>query len=118
MSQPEMEIEPDGTKCWYLHDKRHREDGPAIEYPDGEKCWYLNGNLHREDGPAIERSDGTKFWYLNGKIHREDGPAVEEPDGRKYWFLNNEEVTWEQVFRQAKTPEIELRILTAALTNA
>ena len=118
MSQPEMEIEPDGTKCWYLHDKRHREDGPAIEYPDGEKCWYLNGNLHREDGPAIERSDGTKFWYLNGKIHREDGPAVEEPDGRKYWFLNNEEVTWEQVFRQAKNPEIELRILTAALTNA
>ena len=95
MSQPEMEIEPDGTKCWYLHDKRHREDGPAIEYPDGEKCWYLNGNLHREDGPAIERSDGTKFWYLN-----------------------DDKVSWEQVFRQAKTPEIELRILTAVLTNA
>ena len=95
MSQPEMEIGP-----------------------DGEKRWTLNGKLHREDGPAFEEPDGSKFWYLNGNLHREDGPAVEEPDGRKYWFLNDEEVGWEQVYRQAKNPEIELRILTAALTNA
>ena len=61
---------------------------------------------------------GIKRWTLNGTLHREDGPAVEYPDGRKAWYLNNEEVGWERVFRQAKTPEIELRILTAALTNA
>ena len=68
--------------------------------------------------PEIENSpNGTKFWFLNGKLHRLDGPAIETPDGTKYWYLNDEKVSWEQVFRQAKTPEIELRILAAALTN-
>ena len=61
---------------------------------------------------------GAKFWYLDGKFHREDGPAIEYADGYKEWWLNGKQATWEQVFRQAKNPEIELRILTAALTNA
>jgi hypothetical protein len=43
MSQPEMKIEQDGTKMWYLNGELHREDGPAVEYPDGTKRWYLNG---------------------------------------------------------------------------
>jgi len=118
VSQPEMEIDPDGIKRWFLNGKLHREDGPAVEWPNGEKFWFLNGNLHREDGPAIEYADGRKEWFLNGNLHREDGPAIEYADGRKEWWLNDEEVSWEQVFRQAKTPEIELRILSAALTNA
>ena len=95
MSQPKMEIRSDGAKEWWLNDK-----------------------LHREDGPAVEESDGTKFWYLHGELHREDGPAVESPDGQKQWYLHGKQVSWEQVYRQAKTPEIELRILTAALTNS
>ena len=95
MSQPEMKVDSDGTKDWYLH-----------------------GELHREDGPAVERSDGSKFWYLNGKKHREDGPAVEWPDGQKEWYLNNRPVTWQQLFRQAKNPEIELRILITAFTTS
>ena len=118
MSQPEMRVGPTGTKYWFLNGKYHREDGPAIEYANGQKEWFLNGNLHREDGPAVEEPNGTKWWYLNGKLHREDGPAIERPNGEKRWFLNHRPVTWEQVFRQAKTPEIELRILTAVLTNA
>jgi hypothetical protein len=67
MSQPEMEVDPDGSKHWYLNGKRHREDGPAIEWSGGGKCWYLNGKLHREGGPAIELPDGTKCWYLDEK---------------------------------------------------
>ena len=118
MSQPEMEVDSNGTKRWYLNDKLHCKDGPAIEVPDGTKEWWLNGKLHREDGPAVECTDGTKQWLLNGKLHREDGPAVEYPDGTKRWLLNGKEVSWEQVFRQAKNPEIELRILSAVLTNA
>ena len=62
--------------------------------------------------------DGVKQWWLNHNLHREDGPAIEYPDGHKQWWLNGKKVTWQQVFRQAKNPEIELRILTAALTNA
>ena len=92
---------------------------PELEvYPDGVKQWYLNGKLHREDGPAIEYPTGTKYWFLNGKYHREDGPAIEYANGEKRWYLNHRPVTWEQVYRQANNPEIELRILTAALTNA
>ncbi len=60
--------EINGTKEWYLNDKLHREDGPAIEYVDGSKAWYRNGKLHREDGPAIEYVDGSKLWFLNGKF--------------------------------------------------
>ena len=93
MSQPEMKIEQDGTKMWYLNGELHREDGPAVEYPDGTKHWFLNGEYHCEDGPAVESADGEKRWYLNGKS-----------------------VSWQEVYRQANDPEIELRILLAALT--
>jgi len=62
--------------------------------------------------------NGAKFWYLNDVLHREDGPAIETPNGEKFWYLHGKEVSWEQVFRQAKNPEIELRILSAVLTNA
>jgi hypothetical protein len=111
MSQPELKIEQDGTKCWFLNDKLHREDGPAIEYANGTKHWYLNGKLHREDGPAVEYANGGKRWYLNDKLHREDGPAVEYPDGTKRWYLNGKSVSWKQVFKNAKTQEQQVRIL-------
>ena len=37
-----VKVRADGTKEWYLNDKLHREDGPAIEYDNGYKAWYLN----------------------------------------------------------------------------
>jgi hypothetical protein len=58
----------------------------------GTERWYLNDKLHREDGPAVTWSYGTKVWYLNDKLHRTDGPAIEGADGIDYWFLNGEEV--------------------------
>ena len=36
-----------------------------VKVDDYGKCWYLDDKLHREDGPAIERKSGTKYWYLN-----------------------------------------------------
>ena len=95
--QAECRVDERGTKRWYLHDKRHREDGPAIEHANGSKQWYLHGKRHREDGPAIERADGFKEWWFNGKRHREDGPAVEWADGGKSWYLNGEPVHPEQI---------------------
>ena len=86
--EPTLRVNPDGTKEWYQNDKRHRLDGPAIEYPNGSKYWYQNGKLYRLDGPAIERPDGAKYWYQNGQFHRLDGPAIEKPDGAKYWYQN------------------------------
>jgi len=47
-----MHIRSNGAKEWYLNDKRHREDGPAVEYADGQKEWYLNG----------KKVDQLVFW--------------------------------------------------------
>ena len=77
-----------GIKYWYLSDKLHRENGPAIEDANGNKWWYLNGKRHRENGPAIEYAKGGKVWWLNDRIHRENGPAVEYGNGDKAWWLN------------------------------
>ncbi len=65
--QPQCKVGANGSKRWYLNGKRHREDGPAVEYANGSKAWYLNGKYHREDGPAREWADGAKEWYLNGE---------------------------------------------------
>jgi len=57
------------TKIYYLNDKFHREDGPAVENTVGNKFWYINDLLHREDGPACEYGDKSEpeSYYLNGK---------------------------------------------------
>jgi hypothetical protein len=54
-----------GTQEWYLNDKLHREDGPAVIWASGTQYWFLNGKRHREDGPAIIWADGTQSWYLH-----------------------------------------------------
>jgi len=44
-----LNINSNGTKYWYLNGKRHRTDGPAIEYCNGDGFWYLNGiNISEE----------------------------------------------------------------------
>ena len=63
-------------------------------YDNGDKWWYLNGKRHREDGPAIEWADGSKFWYLNDELlteaefnKRKNKPCsgkVVEVEGVKY----------------------------------
>ena len=96
----ELTIHADGTKAWYLNEKYHREDGPAVEYPDGSKFWWLNGQTHREDGPAVEYPSGTKHWYVNGQRHRKDGPAIEYYDGSKHWYVNGYQLTEEQLLSE------------------
>jgi len=56
-----------GHKRWYIDDKRHRVDGPAVEFVNGDKLWYKEDLLHREDGPAIELENGVKAWYYQGQ---------------------------------------------------
>ena len=68
MNKPECKIYPNGDKSWFLNDKLHREDGPAVEWANGDKQWCLNDKLHREDGPAVELTSGDKQWFLNDEI--------------------------------------------------
>ncbi len=91
----------DGDRTeWYLNDKRHRVDGPAVEWADGSKEWYLNDKRHRVDGPAVEWTSGSKYWYLDGKLHRVDGPAIEWTSGSKYWYLDGIEYSKEDYDRE------------------
>ena len=84
--------------------RRHRLDGPAIEWTDGDKEWWLNGRLHRLKGPAIEYNDAIKWtdgyreWWLNGKRHRLDGPAIERFNGYKEWWINGSQHSEEEWF--------------------
>ena len=72
--QPTMTVDAEGNKFWRLpNGKRHRVDGPAVEWANGDKLWYVNDKLHREDGPAVEYANGDKEWYVNDK--RYDTPS-------------------------------------------
>jgi hypothetical protein len=93
---------------WFINGKRHREDGPAVEWNNGNKEWFLNGKRHREDGPAVEFADGSKYWYLNGKRHREDGPAIEYINGDKSWYLNGKRLTKSKFNSKMNSVELTL----------
>jgi hypothetical protein len=60
-----------GTVFYYLNDKHHRLDGPAVEYDNGDKLYYVDDQLHRLDGPAVEYSLPNEYttnkWYYKGK---------------------------------------------------
>lgn len=78
---------PDGSKEWYQHGKRHRDNGPAILYSNGDEEWYQHGLRHRLDGPALVYKNGEIRWYINDKRYR---------DARRYQQdakLTDEEMT-------------------------
>jgi hypothetical protein len=44
--------------------------GELREYASDSKQWFLNGKRHREDGPAVEYVYGNKEWkewWVNGE---------------------------------------------------
>jgi hypothetical protein len=43
MKKPIKKVDKDGNVSYKLNGKRHREDGPAVEWTNGSKEWYLNG---------------------------------------------------------------------------
>ena len=69
MKKPELKINSFGTKYWYLNGKRHRIDGPAIEYVDGTKYWYLNGESVNEEDVIDFNPNITEKEYINFVIN-------------------------------------------------
>ena len=41
-------------------------------FVSGDTFWYLDDKLHRENGPAVERRNGNKYYYLNGEYLTEE----------------------------------------------
>lgn len=84
----------ESTESWHDDEGRlHRVDGPAVTYKDGSCSWWLHGKRHREGGPAIEELKvGVCAYYFEGKLHREDGPAIIDSKGKE-WFLHGVRMT-------------------------
>lgn len=38
-----------------------------LENEEGDRAYFVNDKLHRVNGPAIERKDGATFWFVNGQ---------------------------------------------------
>jgi hypothetical protein len=44
----------------------------VAEYTSESKAYYLNGKKHRVDGPAVEFVNGYKEWFLNGIYYSQE----------------------------------------------
>lgn len=79
---------------WYVEGTEiiHREFGPAVEGFDGTKEWYLNNKKHRLNGPALIYPENSwkAYYILNKRINEED--YIEIVD------LYNELHDWDLVF--------------------
>ena len=47
-----------------------KEESVFIKDSYGTKRWFKDGKRHRLDGPAVEWFDGTKEWHQNDKRRR------------------------------------------------
>ena len=100
MTNPIIYYYSDGkirSEQYFLNNKFHREDGPAIiYYYDNGKIVFeqycLNDKRHREDGPAyisyypdgkIERES----YYLNGILYADNQDKNFQEDLKKYHRL-------------------------------
>lgn len=87
-------VSENGSQRWYMNDKLHNEDGPAVSYPNpnGYEAWYKDGILHRTNGPAVHYENGDQSFYINGiqyteKVYWERIEAL----GLKHISKENEE---------------------------
>jgi hypothetical protein len=111
MQEYTVRIDSDGSRRWYKPGTwiLHRLDGPACEYADGSREWWVNDKRHHLDGPACEYADGSRWWLVDGKLHRLDGPAYEGADGTREWWIEGAELT-EQEFLARTQPAQEITI--------
>jgi hypothetical protein len=80
------EVNTNDDVYYYLNDKRHRTNGPAIEYNNGDKCWYVYGDRHNDKGPATIHKTGWTFWFLNDNLQTLSNSTPT-------WFLNDKPQT-------------------------
>lgn len=50
----------------------NRKNGPCIVTTGGYVAWYLDNKRHRIDGPAMIWSDGSEEYFLNDKQYTKE----------------------------------------------
>tara|TARA_B100000029_G_C16814082_1_gene681579 strand:- start:149 stop:409 length:261 start_codon:yes stop_codon:yes gene_type:complete len=67
---------PDGTIVYYLDNKLHNHDGPAIIHPDGKKEYYLFGIPYTfEKFNAVLQDREGLPWYKNPSMQTKLGTS-------------------------------------------
>ena len=63
-----VEVDKNEDKSWFINDKSHREDGPAVMLDDDYKYKVpvINENP-RNHGPAVMLDDDYKAWFKSGR---------------------------------------------------
>ena len=52
---------------WDTHIRKHPDFTGCLIDKDNDVFWCKNGKRHRENGPAVEfTNNGDKEWWLNG----------------------------------------------------
>lgn len=70
---------PTGLKKWFKDGKKHREDGPAVQYPNGIGYWYTHGKFKespKSGSPSKENMNSTFFF--------KDTPLIKRPKKSDY----------------------------------
>ena len=65
---------PDGTVVYYLDNKLHNHDGPAIVHPNGKKEYYLFGMEYTPEkfNDILQDREGLP-WYKNPSMQAKLG---------------------------------------------
>ena len=76
-----IKFHPSGKKQYFNSDGQfHNEKGPAIVFPFFSlKEYWINGKRHRLDGPAIEY-DYFISWWINDQLI----PVTSQEDFERY----------------------------------
>lgn len=95
-------------ECWEWFDnegKIHRDDDkPARLYKSGTKHWYKHGLKHRDNAPAVIYSDGSYRWFNHGKEHNVNGFAVFHSHGDRslgLWYIDGIQYHSREKFEEA-----------------
>lgn len=95
--QPELRVNH-GIKTWWVNDKRHRIDGPAIEFADGYKEYWVNGKQYSKDDWEYDykpRKVARKHaFYMSQRVYEDTNcelhhlfkPAKITHNGTKQWW--------------------------------
>lgn len=89
MKEYTVKVFEDGSKAWLLNGKRHREDGPAVEFSSGSKVWYLNDEKLTEEEHKRRTSGITMDDALaagDGVLLREQAERIAELEDRISWL--------------------------------
>lgn len=73
---------------WIIKDTNiiHNEGEPAVEYQGGTKYWYQHHKKHRLDGPAIEWANNIKEYCIYNFPYEEEY-YWKHPDVLAYQYL-------------------------------